>query len=249
MDAGNRDRGDLVFIGDVHLEAVDGDLEAFLALLDSLSSNTATLVFAGDLFNLWIGRRDCERPWHRAVLERFAALRSQGTVLRYVVGNRDYRIAEAYGGTWLDDAPEEGLVERKGGKSLFAIHGDLSNVRDRQYRTWRKISRSWPFWTLFNLLPTRARIRLADGIERRMRASNLRYKAAFPEDQVREYAARYLGEGHDAVVLGHFHVEKDLEAAPPSPPGRILVLPEWKASRRHLRVSPEGEIEFVDSSP
>jgi hypothetical protein len=31
------------------------------------------------------------------------------------------------------------------------------------------------------------------------------------------------------------------------PAGRILVLPEWKATRRHLRVGADGQIAFVDA--
>ncbi len=80
-----------------------------------------------------------------------------------------------------------------------------------------------------------------------MRGGNLGYKRDFPETAVRRYAAARLGLGYDAVVLGHFHVEKDLVAVPPSPPGRILVLPEWKGSRRHLRVRADGDVAFVDS--
>ena len=54
--------------------------------------------------------------------------------------------------------------------------------------------------------------------------------------------------GHDVVVLGHFHEEHRLEAVPPSPPGRVFVLPEWKTSRRHLRVTADGDVAIVDSS-
>lgn len=88
---------------------------------------------------------------------------------------------------------------------------------------------------------------MAEALESRMRASNPAFKGWFPEQAVRDYAASFLARGHDALVLGHFHVERDLKALPPSPPGRILVLPEWKGSRRHLRVTPEGDIRFVDS--
>jgi UDP-2,3-diacylglucosamine pyrophosphatase LpxH len=88
---------------------------------------------------------------------------------------------------------------------------------------------------------------LAERLERGMRASNPEYKRAFPEDHVREYAAGFLRDGADVVVLGHFHVERDLTAQPPSPPGRIVVLPEWKTTRRHLRVGSDGVIEFVKS--
>ncbi len=234
---------DLVFIGDVHLDRDDPALDDFLAFLDRLAGSCARVVLMGDLFNLWIGRRELEQPHQAAVVERLHALRRRGIVVRYVEGNRDYRIADGYAGGPLDDAPVDGLVESWGGLRLFAIHGDLVNVADRQYRSWRRLSRSRFFWALFNAVPRGRRLKLAEDLESRMRSTNLEHKAAFPADAVRAYARPLLDGGHDAVVLGHFHVEKDL----PCGDGRVLVLPEWKGSRRHLRVSAGGEIAFVAS--
>jgi UDP-2,3-diacylglucosamine hydrolase len=230
---------DLVFIGDVHLEEEGPDLEAFLAFLDGLKRSVSRVVLAGDLFNVWIGARDLERPHQTRVIAKLEELRGQGLVVRYLEGNRDYRVGRAYVGRALDDAPADGLVERFGDRSIFAIHGDLANPADRQYRTWRRFSRSTPVWAAFRALPAAARIHLVDRLEASMRASNARFKAAFPEEVVRRYAQGFLARGHDAVVLGHFHVEREID-------GRVFVLPEWKASRRYLRVGPDGNMAFVD---
>jgi hypothetical protein len=71
-------------------------------------------------------------------------------------------------------------------------------------------------------------------------------KREFPEALLRAYAAEYLGPPGAAVVLGHFHVEKELHAGPDGT-GRIFVLPEWKGTRRHLRVAASGEMAFEDA--
>jgi UDP-2,3-diacylglucosamine hydrolase len=231
---------DLVFIGDAHLEEEGPELDAFLAFLDRLGTTASRIVLAGDLFNVWLGARDLERPHQKRVIEKLAELRGRGVVVRYLEGNRDYRIAGAYVGSALDDAPPQGLVERFGGRSIFAIHGDLANEADRQYRAWRRLSRCAPVWGTFQALPAGLRLRLADRIESSMRRSNARFKASFPEEVVRRYAASFLARGHDAAVLGHFHVERDLD-------GKVFVLPEWKESRRHLQVDARGTIRFVDS--
>lgn len=239
--------GDLVFVGDVHLEEGDADLGAFLGFLDRIGERASRLVFMGDLFNLWIGRRELERPHHSAVVERLTALRNNGLVVRYIEGNRDYRIGPCYAGTAVDEATAEAIVEEFGGRRLVAVHGDLTNPADRQYRTWRRFSRSAAAWGLFHVLPRARRAALADSLERRMRSSNLEFKRAFPEKEARAYAAAMLGAGDDALVLGHFHVEKDIELEIAGRRQRVLVLPEWKGSRRHLRVGGDGTIEFVDS--
>jgi UDP-2,3-diacylglucosamine hydrolase len=240
-------RRKLAFVGDVHLDRDDPDLETFLSFLDRLGRTSSRIVFLGDLFNIWIGRPELELPHQAAVIARLRELRDSGVGIRYVEGNRDYRIGPLHGGTAVDDATDRGLEESWGGTRLFVAHGDLANTRDRQYRIWRRISRSAVVWGLFNLLPAATRIKMAESIESRMRATNLDYKREFPEAAVRDYAARFLGSGYDAVVLGHFHVEKELVLEAPGPVGNVMVLPEWKGSRRHLEVDADGVIAFVDS--
>ncbi|MHC4429609.1 MAG: UDP-2,3-diacylglucosamine diphosphatase [Planctomycetota bacterium] len=248
MSARGNESGDLVFIGDVHLDRDDPCLEPFLEFLERLSRTSRRIVLMGDLFNLWIGQPQLEQPQQTAVVDKLAELRSRGLSVCYLEGNRDYRIG-GYTGRAFDKVSDRGIVESFAGRRIVAIHGDLANPADRQYRTWRRISRSSVTWALLNLLPRRQRLALAHSLERRMRASNVEFKAAFPEDAIRSYAAAMLGPEEDALVLGHFHVEKDLKPAPDGPPARILVLPEWKSTRRHLHVTPAGKIEFVDSTP
>ena len=244
---GTRPDGDLVFVGDVHLDSSDMHLDAFLGFLEGLSRTTSRLVFLGDLFNLWIGRRETEQPYQRAVADKLESLRRRGMVVRYVEGNRDYRIASTYVGSALDEATLDGVSEVFGGRRLWAIHGDLANPSDRYYRRWRALSRSSFFWNLFNLVPRGRRMRAAEYLERKLRKSKSAYKRNFPEREVRAYGSAFLERGYDTVVLGHFHVEKDLTCESAQTTGRILVLPEWRESRRHLQVDPAGNTQFVDS--
>jgi UDP-2,3-diacylglucosamine hydrolase len=236
-------RDDLIFIGDVHLDRGDTFLERFVEFLERVSRTSRRIVLMGDLFNLWIGRAELEQPHQTAVVVKLEELRGRGVFVRYLEGNRDYRVGSCYSGRALDDASDEAVVECHGGRRLVAIHGDLANPRDRHYRVWRRLSRMPLAWHAFHLLPRRRRLRLAESLERRLRTSNPDFKRSFPETVVRAYAARLLGPRDDALVLGHFHVERDLE----TPHGRVLVLPDWKSTRRHLRVAPDGEIGFVDS--
>ena len=239
---------DVVFVGDVHLDAGDPDLGPFSAWLRALGGDVDTVVLLGDLFNLWIGLPELEGPHHREVLDAIRDVRAAGTAVQYVEGNRDYRIADLHLGRNLDRVTTSGLDVQCGKLRIHAVHGDLANERDRQYRAWRALSRSTPFWWLFRAVPRGRRLAFVEALERRMRRSNLRYKAAFPEADIRRYAAGLLAGGRDAVVLGHFHERHELDARPPSPPGRIVVLPLWKDGRRHLRVRPDGSFLFESSS-
>ncbi len=241
---GGVNRQDLVFIGDVHLDRDDPAVEPFCRMLEAAARDARTLVLAGDLFNLWIGGNGPEPDHIRPVLDCLRAIRDSGVAVRYLEGNRDYFIRKYYEGDVFDTVAESGLREEIGGMKLFSIHGDLANPNDRQYRSWRRFSRSLPVRLVFHAMPRRWRTLLAERLESRMRRSNLEYKQVFPEAEVRAYAAGEFRDGCDLVVLGHFHVEKDLHEPEPGT-GRILVLPEWKGSRRYLRVGADGRARFL----
>jgi UDP-2,3-diacylglucosamine pyrophosphatase LpxH len=238
-----RPGSDLVFVGDVHLDRDDPDLPAFLSYLRGLTPGAGRVVLMGDLFNLWIGAPELEQDHHRAVIACLSAMRAGGTELHYLEGNRDYRIAREHLGRTFDHVGTSGLNEDWGGRTIWAAHGDLVNRKDLQYRSWRSISRSAAAWWLYSAIPRERRFAIAESVEKRMRATNVDMKREFPEALVREYAARHLPSPDSAVVLGHFHVEKELTAGPAGD-GRVYVLPEWKGSRRHLRVTASGDISF-----
>jgi UDP-2,3-diacylglucosamine pyrophosphatase LpxH len=79
-----------------------------------------------------------------------------------------------------------------------------------------------------------------------MRSTNADMKREFPETLILDYAAPYLTTATAAVVLGHFHLEKELRTDP-TQGAKVFVLPEWKGSRRHLRVTADGDMRFEDS--
>jgi len=241
-----RPGSDLVFVGDVHLDRDDADLPAFLAYLRGLSPGVGRIVLMGDLFNLWIGAPELEQQHHRAVIAAFRELRARGTEIHYLEGNRDYRIARAHRGGAFDVVGDAGLREDWGGRRIWAAHGDLVNRKDLQYRAWRRASRSTAAWWLYSAIPRARRFAIAESVERKMRATNVEMKREFPEALVKDYASRHLQHASSAVVLGHFHVERELRAGP-ADEGRIFVLPEWKGSRRHLRVTSTGTMGFEDS--
>jgi len=241
-----RPGSDLVFVGDVHLDRNDSELPDFLSYLRGLAPRAGRVVLMGDLFNLWIGVRELEQDHHRAVIAGLKDLRARGTEVHYLEGNRDYRITEAHRGDLFDAVDDFGLREDWGGRSVWAAHGDLVNRDDLQYRAWRQFSRSTPAWWLFSAIPRARRFAIAESVEKKLRATNVDNKREFPEAVVRAYAARHVARFGGDVVLGHFHVEKELRVGP-AREGRVFVVPEWKGSRRHLRVTSAGDARFEDA--
>ncbi len=237
------ERSRVAFIGDVHLDLGDAAVEPFTRMLQRLSETCDSLVLMGDLFNLWIGHPQLQMAHQHEVAQALRAIRGRGVAVHYVEGNRDFRIGRAFQGDLFDTAGDGGLEQRVCGRSVWAIHGDLANRADRRYRAWRRFSRSSSFWGCFNLLPMGLRLRVAEKLEIWMRRTNLEHKRVFPRGMIDGYAAEFAARGHDAVVLGHFHVEKHWQL---SGGASVYVLPEWKGSRRHL-VADDAGIRFVDS--
>ncbi|MDH3627630.1 MAG: UDP-2,3-diacylglucosamine diphosphatase [Acidobacteriota bacterium] len=235
---------DLVFIGDVHLDRDDEALADFVVFLQSLAGRVSCVVLMGDLFNLWLGHEAMEQAHHRAVIAALVALRVQGVRVVYLEGNRDYRVGPRHRGTTFDISDEAPWTETFGGRRLYAVHGHGLNPDDLSYRRWHRFSRLSPVWGLFHLFPVATRIRWSDAMERRLRKSNRRFKGTLPEELLLGIAADRWDAGDTDVVLGHFHVERRFEVAGR---GRLWVLPEWKGSRRHLRLTADGEMGFVDS--
>jgi len=239
----SREHQRVAYIGDVHLEPGDPDLDAFNRMLERVAEGCTALVLMGDLFTLWIGQPKLQGAHQEAVLETLRTIRARGVETHYIEGNRDFGIGRVYAGDAFDTSDEKGLALRVPDRSLWAIHGDLANTEDWQYRTWRAVSRFAGFWWGFNLLPVRRRLAVAEKLELRMRGTNLAHKREFPTELISTYAESFVERGHRDVVLGHFHIEKHwlLEGG-----AGVWVLPEWKGSRRHLLVD-GGGVRFVDS--
>jgi UDP-2,3-diacylglucosamine hydrolase len=232
---------DLVFVADVHLVEGDDETAVFQGFLRSLVGNTSTCIIVGDLFNVWIAKRRFMGPGQRALMELLAEISDRGLCFKYVEGNRDYFVRENWAGKPFQTVVEDRLTEQIGPARLLVTHGDVVNDRDWQYRAWRTSSRSWPVRRLLSLLPSAAGRRLADGLERRLRGTNIRHKSTWPEEQVRRHAREAFGRGYTGLILGHFHREIRM----PLDRGTIWVLPDWRAGRRYLRFSPDGDGRFV----
>jgi UDP-2,3-diacylglucosamine hydrolase len=236
---------DLVLVADVHVDAVDDELRDFLAFLDARAADTAVLVLLGDIFSLWLGREKFTLPHHRAVLEACSALRARGVRVVFVEGNREFG-AGAWTGRAFDDVADRVAVEPWSGRRWFLAHGDLLNRDDRVNRLFRWWVRSPAVLGLFGLLPARVGLRAGAAIERHLRHRNLRHKTSLPRERFARYGAWLAGRGFDAGAIGHVHVEMELDVVSPHD-GRsrsLYVLPDWRTTRRSLRIPREGAPRF-----
>ena len=234
-------------LGDAHLREDDPEVDAFVGFLDRLPPSIGVLAVLGDLFSAWIGREELLRPHHRRVLEAFARLRARGCLLVYVEGNHDFFLRARFAGAPFDVLEEVAFDARIAGRAGHCAHGDLVNRHDRQYRAWRALSKSRPFFALFNLIPEAARLRLVDRIEARLARTNMAFRGGFPVAEAIAYARPRLRAGTEVLVFGHFHEERRIEVEEAGRRAAIYVLPAWRAGHRYLRLSPGAAPEFVSA--
>lgn len=237
---------DLVVVADSHMIRQDAELGRFVSFLDSLASDTSILYMLGDIFNIWLGSRRFEMDHMRPVLDALRRLSMAGVRVRYVEGNRDFHIAEGYLGDPFEAVVLVGEEIVFGGRRIWLTHGDLLNEADRQYRLWRRFSKSGPLWSLFSALPSGAGMRIGNALEDRLRGTNVRHKSYFPQAACETFGRKLVGSGFDRVLIGHIHMERVLDLESGGRSGRLISLPDWRSSHRYLRYTPDGEERFVD---
>lgn len=239
--------GTIALLGDAHLREGDPEVESFVGFLDTLPGQASILAILGDLFAAWIGRADLVRPHHGRVVEALTRLAGRGVRVLYVEGNHDFFLRRLYGSGPFEALAEETLEIAWCGRRLHLAHGDLMNRHDRQYRAWRRLSKSRPFFAAFNVLPRPTRLRLVDGLERKMATTNMEFRGGFPVSECLAYARPRIRAGTDALVFGHFHDERRIDVQEGDRRGSVFVLPAWRDRHRYLRIAEGVEPIFVSS--
>ena len=192
-------------IADCHLGGPGGPAEPLLEQLEELPGRGCRrLVLLGDVFHVWVGKPAFETPLIRQVTDALRRLGERGVCLNYIEGNRDFFIAGSrYAGLFASVSAE--LAFEAEGVRYLAVHGDGLNDRDRQYLFWRWLSKSLPVrWAVAGFPPALAQ-RLMYSTEARLAATNFKHKMEIPRPEILRYAERRLAEGHDVLLMGHFH--------------------------------------------
>jgi UDP-2,3-diacylglucosamine hydrolase len=217
----------VALLADAHLGGPGGAAGPLAAQLAALpAAGCRRLLVMGDLFQTWVGYRRFET---REIAEMAAALRGlrqRGLRVDYVEGNRDFFLA---GSPYADafDVVADEIAFEDGGVRYLAVHGDGLVEDDWQYRFWRRLSKSGLSRRLAGRIPAALARRLVSTTERRLSRTNFKHRRRLPEAAIRGYAERRLAEGHDVLLLGHFHVARSWTL----PAGEIHLLPAWFKTR------------------
>jgi UDP-2,3-diacylglucosamine hydrolase len=218
----------VAIVADAHLGGPGGPVAPLLAQLGEIARRRPErLVLLGDLFQVWVGYRQYETPEIAAFLDAVAEVRAAGVAVHYIEGNRDFFLAGGRARAAFDSIGLE-LAFSTGGVRYLAVHGDGLNDRDRQYLAWRWLSKSAASRLVIRHLPRRVVGPFVTSTERKLTGTNFKHKVRLPEAAIRRYGERRLAEGHDVLLLGHFHEARSWRVAH----GEIRLLEAWFTSRR-----------------
>jgi UDP-2,3-diacylglucosamine pyrophosphatase LpxH len=236
--------GSVAVFADAHLGQAEGDADDFLVSLEVLyARGIRTFVLLGDIFHYFIGDERFATPMVEKVLAGWESLAARGASLRYVEGNRDFflegtRFARSF--SWYGDSDGLAVGERR----WAFVHGDRINTGDLPYRFWRRLSKNPVSRAVLHALPGGIARGIVSRTEARLYRTNFKHKKVLPEPHLVAEGRRARAAGYDAVLIGHFHVEKRFEV----PDGVAHVLPAWLEERKHAEILPDGSLVIVEEA-
>jgi len=193
----------IVFVADAHLKGLDDPNQASLVeFLDGIGS-IDLLVILGDLFDFWGGDNRVVRKHYRPTLDALLRVKERGIKILYLEGNHDFSMGRFFIKTLEADVYGDCVeLEVDGGRRLFLAHGDLA-AGGVLHAAWRQSLKSGLMRVIMTGLGPWAVWKIAGALSRKSR----QYSEKKDVDKVlRDFAGRRIGEGSDAVVLGHSHV-------------------------------------------
>jgi UDP-2,3-diacylglucosamine hydrolase len=223
----------VALLADAHVGGPGGRGDDLARELDALEAGSCELLLIlGDLFHVWVGDARYETEEIQRMLPVLDAVRQRGVETRYLEGNRDFFLEDSRYARHFDSVELEHAFERAGVRYL-AVHGDGIDEHDWRYRFWRGLSKNPVMRVASRLLPAALARRVVHGMDRRLAETNFEHKVRIPEAAIRRYGEKRLAEGHDVLLLGHFHHPRRFAVAG----GEVRVLDAW-FKRRSLEWLP-----------
>jgi UDP-2,3-diacylglucosamine hydrolase len=215
------------FFSDAHLgtdpEPLEASRQAKLHdFLRMVAGRRARLFVMGDLFDFWFEYRTAVPRRFFETLCALRDVRAAGVAVTYLVGNHDFWLG-SFMSRELDMHVHDGaLTAEIQGRRLWLHHGDGLIGGDLGYRVLKRVLRNPTCIGLYRLLHPDLGIPLAHQVSRWSRHSR-EGRPLDTERLTREIAAPRFAEGHDAVLIGHFHQAYERREG-----GRdFLVLGDW----------------------
>jgi UDP-2,3-diacylglucosamine hydrolase len=197
----------------------------------------------GDLFDFWFEYGSAIPKRFVRVLLALESLKRHGVPVTYVGGNHDFWIGDYLQreiGIAFHDEPIPLSIQ---GRKLLLAHGDGLGPGDLGYKLLKGVLRARLSRFLFRWIHPDIGIPIASGTSHTSRRHAPR-RARTDEELESTLGGPFFAEGHDSVILGHYHRPLHRSA-----PGRdFIILGDWIHGRSVVRLE-EGRFTLLERAP
>jgi UDP-2,3-diacylglucosamine hydrolase len=197
---------------DLHLSNPSSSLyQAFLKSLDEPDSSSDVVVFAGDIFEIFVGKSSYFKRKNAAFFKVLDVLIQRKVQLYYIQGNHDFHLESAFAEGTVKILDSELILGK-----IYIAHGDLVNLDDHGYLRMRKFFRSKWMKKFADSIPGTVVEWIGETIARshdEKEKDLVTTPGAVPEVRplYRAFAEEKKRQGYDFVILGHCHDLDDLQ--------------------------------------
>lgn len=229
-----------LFIADLHLDPVRPAItELFLDFLAGEARQAEALYILGDLFEVWLGDDDVN-PHHERVAEGLHALSDTGTLVYFMVGNRDFLLGRDYARRAGMTLLEEPVTLDLHGTPTTILHGDVLCTDDRSYQMFRALVRNRAWQKCFLLSPLGWRRALANMTRWRSKKRGQSVNPEITDVNADAVTAMFRKQAVPRIIHGHTHRPAVHSLEVDGEPHERIVLGDWYEQGSVLRVDEAG---------
>jgi len=230
-----------LFISDLHLDAERPAITGlFGRFIDEEARRADALYILGDLFEAWVGDDDPSEAG-AYVADKLRGLADAGVPVRFMRGNRDFLLGDAYARRAGVEILNDPAVISLHGKPVLLLHGDTLCSDDVAYQQFRTQTREPAWQRQFLAQPLDARLAFAQQARAASQAHQSGLKAQGAMDAITDVSpatveATFARYGVDTMIHGHTH--RPMVHAHEG--GKRIVLGDWYEQGSVLRADANG---------
>jgi len=206
----------LFIVSDLHARSDrDPTLRRVLNVLKMKAVPGDIFVFAGDIFDLFVGEKKIFLDQTRVFWDELKQASDRGVHIHYIEGNHDFHLRQLAKNCGFS-CHSESIDFELDGKRFYIAHGDLVDRKDYGYLLLRWIFRSWVLQLFVKMAPCSWIEKIGFKFTDKNRILSVgefkpkeKYRPAIKR-LYRNFAVDKIKAGYDFVVLGHCH---DLDEA------------------------------------
>ncbi|MGH8118797.1 MAG: UDP-2,3-diacylglucosamine diphosphatase [Rhodanobacteraceae bacterium] len=229
-----------LLVSDLHLDdARPHIVDLFERFCATEALRADALYIPGDLFEAYVGDDD-DAPLNARVAAALHDVADAGVPVRFIAGNRDFLVGDAYARRCGMDILADGTVLDLDGTPTLLLHGDALCTDDADYQAARAEVRDPAWQAAFLARPLAERRAFAANARAESRAHTSTADTAIMDVNQAAVETAMRKAGVVRMIHGHTHRPAIHDFTLDGKPTQRIVLGDWYEQGSVLRVSPHA---------